>query len=561
MSNDNAGGAPLPPSTLVSAASPVSPAVEAQVNKISTKAAGIVGIAVMCSRVLGLIREQIFAWLFGGGKEMDAFTIAFRTPNLLRDLFAEGALSTAFVTTFSKKIVTEGVDSAWKLANKVATLTSVFMSGIVVAGVCIAPLLVHVLAPGFANTPGKMELTYHLTQIMYPFILLVSLGALVMGMLNARNVFGVPAMASSFFNIGSIIGGVALGWWIDPHFSSKSLYGLALGTVIGGALQLGVQLPSLRKIGYHFRPDFDWKDDGVRTILRIMGPAIVAASSVQANVFINTLFASYLENGSIYELNVAFRLMQLPLGIFGVAIGTVTLPVLSRIATTGDRQEFGAVLGRGMRLAFVLTLPATVGLMMLARPIISLLYEHGRFDAHATDQAAVALRGYALGLCAYSVLKILSPAFYAIDKRRTPMIVSFISIGLNVVVNWTLIFYWKMGIQGLALGTGCVAIVNFLLLYFLMRKETTLGTRELVVTLAKLVGASGALAAVCWASQTWVLGGWKHWGVMLKIAGLMGTIGVAAVVYFLTALALRIQELDEVTALAKRKLGRFAKRG
>jgi putative peptidoglycan lipid II flippase len=560
MSNESAGGAPLPPSTPTSAAAPASPAVEAQVNKISTKAAGVVGIAVMCSRVLGLIREQIFAWLFGGGKEMDAFTVAFRTPNLLRDLFAEGALSTAFVTVFSKKVATEGPESAWKLANKVATLAAIFMSLIVVGGILVAPYLVRVLAPGFADTPGKMELTYHLAQVMYPFILLVSLGALVMGMLNARNVFGVPAMASSFFNIGSIVGGVALGYWLDPHFGTRALYGLALGTVIGGALQLGVQLPSLAKLGFRFRPDFDWKDDGVRTILRIMGPAIIAASSVQVNVMVNTWFASWLEDGTAYRLNIAFRLMQLPLGIFGVAIGTVTLPLLSRIAATGDRKEFGAVLGRGMRLAFVLTLPATVGLMMLSRPIISLLYEHGKFSAHATDQAAIALQGYALGLCAYSVLKILSPAFYAIDKRRTPMVVSFISIGLNVLVNYILAFHLKLGIRGLALGTGCVAIANFLMLYFLMRREAALGARDLLVTLGKLVFASGALAAVCWAAQTWVLGGWKHWNVMLKIAALFGTIGAAGVAYFFVALALRIEELDEVTALVRRKLGRLAKK-
>lgn len=560
MSNESAGGAPLPPSTPVSAASPVSPAVEAQANKISTKAAGVVGIAVMCSRVLGLVREQIFAWLFGGGKEMDAFTVAFRTPNLLRDLFAEGALSTAFVTTFSKKIATDGVDSAWKLANKVATLTAIFMSFIVVAGILIAPYLVNILAPGFSETPGKMELTYHLAQLMYPFILLVSLGALVMGMLNARNVFGVPAMASSFFNIGSIVGGVALGWWIDPHFGTRALYGLALGTVIGGLLQLGVQLPSLRKIGYRFRPDFDWKDDGVRTILRIMGPAIIAASSVQVNVMVNTWFASWLEDGTAYRLNIAFRLMQLPLGIFGVAIGTVTLPLLSRIAATGDRKEFGVVLGRGMRLAFVLTLPATVGLMMLARPIISLLYEHGKFSAEATDQAAIALEGYAIGLCAYSVLKILSPAFYAIDKRRTPMVVSFISIGLNVMVNYILVFQFKLGIRGLSMGTGCVAIANLLMLYFMMRRETQLASKELLATLGKLSVASGALAAVCWAAKEFVLAGWMHWGIMFKISGLLGTIAVAAGVYFVAALALRIEELDEVTALVKRKLGRFAKR-
>jgi putative peptidoglycan lipid II flippase len=392
---------------------------------------------------------------------------------------------------------------------------------------------------------------------MYPFILLVSLGALVMGMLNARNVFGVPAMASSFFNIGSIVGGVTLAWWLDPTFGPRALVGLALGTVIGGSLQLGVQIPSLYKVGYRFRPDFDWKDDGVRAILRTMGPAMIAASSVQVNVMVNTWFASWLEDGTAYRLNIAFRLMQLPLGVFGVAIGTVTLPLLSRIAATGDRGEFGAVLGKGMRLAFVLTVPATVGLVMLARPIISLLYEHGKFSAHATDQASIALQGYALGLCAYSALKVLAPAFYAIDKRRTPMMVSFISIALNVVVNYVFAFKLEWGIRGLALGTGCVAITNFAILYFLMRRETTsLGSRDLGVTFGKIAIASAALAAVCWAAQTWALGGWTHWNIFMKIAGLMGTIGLAAAAYFVTALALRIPELDDVTALVKRKLGR-----
>jgi putative peptidoglycan lipid II flippase len=487
---------------------------------------------------------------------MDAFTVAFRTPNLLRDLFAEGALSVAFVTVFSKKVTTEGPEAAWKLANKMATLAIVFMSGVVIVGILVAPYLVQVLASGFAKTPGKMELTAFLAQLMYPFILLVSLGALVMGMLNARNVFGVPAMASSFFNIGSIVGGVTLAWWLDPTFGPKALVGLALGTVIGGALQLGVQLPSLYKIGYRFRPDFDWKDEGVRTILRTMGPAMIAASSVQVNVMVNTWFASWLEDGTAYRLNIAFRLMQLPLGVFGVAIGTVTLPLLSRIAATGDRGEFGAVLGKGMRLAFVLTVPATVGLMMLARPIISLLYEHGKFSAHATDQASIALQGYALGLCAYSALKVLAPAFYAIDRRRTPMMVSFISIALNVAVNYVLAFKLQLGIRGLALGTGCVAVTNFAILYLLMRRETTLATRDLTVTLGKLVIASGALAAVCWAAQTWALGGWAHWGIFLKLGGLMGTIAVAAAAYFLTAMALRISELEDLTALVKRKLGR-----
>ena len=549
MSNESAGAAPVPP------------AAESSAGKVNTKAAGIVGMAVMCSRVLGLIREQVFAWLFGGGKEMDAFTVAFRTPNLLRDLFAEGALSTAFVTTFSKKIATEGEAAAWQLANKVATLASIFMSGVVVVGIVVAPIVVHVLAPGFADTPGKMELTAFLAQLMYPFILLVSLGALVMGMLNARNVFGIPAMASSFFNIGSIVGGVTLAWWLDPTFGPKALVGLALGTVVGGALQLAVQIPSLRRLGYHYRPDFAWRDEGVRTILRTMGPAIVAASSVQVNVMVNTWFASWLENGSAYRLNIAFRLMQLPLGVFGVAIGTVTLPLLSRIAAAGDRGEFGAVLGRGMRLAFVLTLPATIGLMMLSRPIISLLYEHGKFNAHATDQAAIALQGYALGLCAYSALKILSPAFYAIDKRRTPMVVSFISIALNALVNWLFTFKFGWGIRGLALGTGCVAITNFLLLYILMRRETSaLGGRELAVTLGKLAVAGGVLAAVCWSVEHWLAAGWVSIPFLPRAALLLGTIAIAAGAFFGTALLLRIEELEDIAGLVKRKLGRFTKR-
>src|SRR6201997_1337528 len=219
------------------------PAPDSRAERLNTRAAGVVGLAVLCSRLLGLAREQIFAALFGGGRIMDAFTIAFRIPNLLRDLFAEGALSTAFVTTFSKTVATEGEAAAWRLANKVATLATVFLSAITVLGIVFAPWLVEMLAPGFAGE--KAALTVTLTRVMYPFVLLVSLAALVMGLLNARNVFGVPAMASSFFNIGSIAGGVLLGYWIDPHFGTRSLIGLAIGTLIGGSLQLTVQVAAL----------------------------------------------------------------------------------------------------------------------------------------------------------------------------------------------------------------------------------------------------------------------------------------------------------------------------
>jgi len=225
-------------------------------ERLNTKAAGIIGVAVLCSRLLGLLREQVCAALFGGGAAMDAFTAAFRIPNLLRDLFAEGALSTAFVTTFSKTIARDGDQAAWRLANKVATLAALVLGALCVLGIVFSPQLVALLAPGF--DPHKAALTVLLTRIMFPFILLVSLAALVMGMLNAKSVFGMPAMASSFFNIGSIVGGVALGAWIDPQFGPRALVGLAIGTVIGGALQFGVQLPSLARLGYRFRPDLHW---------------------------------------------------------------------------------------------------------------------------------------------------------------------------------------------------------------------------------------------------------------------------------------------------------------
>src|SRR5206468_3825476 len=314
-------------------------------RRMSTRATGVVGIAILSSRLLGLIRETVFAGLFGAGKNLDAFLMAFRLPNLLRDLFAEGALSTAFITTFSKKIAIEGDQSAWRLANKVATLTAVFMSAVTVLGIVFAPQLVDLLTWGswsadtvsFGDTlVSKTALTILLTRIMWPFMLLVSLAALVMGMLNAKHVFGPPAMASSYFNLGSIIAGVAIGYWLDPRFGARSLVGLAIGTLVGGAWQLVGQFPSLWHVGYKFHADFHWRDEGVRTVLTLMGPAVIAASAVQVNVLINSGFAASLGNGPVSWLNIAFRLMQLPLGIFGVAIGTVTLPLVSKSAAVGN---------------------------------------------------------------------------------------------------------------------------------------------------------------------------------------------------------------------------------
>ncbi len=522
-------------------------------ERLNTRAAGIIGLAVMCSRLLGLAREQVFAALFGGGAAMDAFTAAFRIPNLLRDLFAEGALSTAFVTTFSKTIQRSGDEAAWRLADKVATMTALVLGAICIAGMVFSASLVGILAPGF--DPAKAALTAELTRIMFPFILLVSLAALVMGMLNARSVFGIPAMASSFFNLGSIVGGVTLGYWFDPHFGPRALVGLAIGTLFGGALQLLVQLPSALRLGYRYRPDFHWRDAGVSAILALMVPSVIAASTTQFNVLVNSMFASTLGNGAIFWLAIAFRLMQLPLGLFGVALGTVTLPLLSRLVVLGQMDAFRTELARAMRIAFLLTVPATAGLMMLAEPIISVLYQHGRFNAYEAGQAAGALRFYAIGLAGYAALKVLVNAFYAIDRRKTPMFVSFLAVALNLAFNWLFTFRLGWGPRGLALSTGCVATLNFLLLYALMRRHIGgLQTRRMLAMLVKVAAATAGLVAVCAASAHWLLADWATQRFAPKLAALAGTVLAAMTVFAACGAALHIEEFDALLGAVKRRL-------
>jgi putative peptidoglycan lipid II flippase len=534
----------------------------AQDQRVSTRATGIVGIAILCSRVLGLVREMVIAALFGATRNMDAFLTAFRAPNMLRDLFAEGALSTAFVTTFSRRIAKEGDESAWKLASKVATLTLVFMSAVTLLGILFAPVLIKVLAPGFPV--DKAALTILLTRIMFPFILLVSLAALAMGMLNARNVFGIPAMASSFFNLGSIIGGIALCYWLDPqpdwrhpHFGERGLIGLSMATLIGGFLQLIVQFPALRHVGFRFRPDLNWRDPGVRTILVLMGPATIAASAVQVNVAVNSGFASGLGDGPMTWLNIAFRLMQLPLGIFGVAVATVTLPLVSRTAALGDLAGFRSALSHAMRLVMLLTIPSAIGLIVLAEPIISVIYEHGRFTAEATRQTAAALRFYAIGLAGYSGVKVLAPAFYALDKRHLPMLVSLLSILVNFGLNWVFTFHLGLGHRGLALSTSLVAITNFLLLYIMMRRYAgRLETGAMFQLLGKLLIAGVLLAAICEVANRFL--SVPHLSLWEKIIEMTVAIAVAATAFFGAAFALRVAEVRKVFELVR---GRFAGKG
>jgi putative peptidoglycan lipid II flippase len=449
--------------------------------------AGVVSAAVFASRILGLAREQVFAACFGAGRNLDAFITAFRIPNLLRDLLGEGALSAAFVTTFSQQHVKEGEASAWRLASLVLNVLTILTSLICLAGIWFAPALTRAIAPGFAEVPGKLELTVHLTRIMFPFLLLIALAAVVMGILNSRNRFGVPALASAFFNLGSIVGGLGAAHWlapgyvdaildgrlgsIDPALEERAIVGMAIGTLAGGLLQLGIQLPSLLRVGFRYQPVLDVKDPGLRQVLRLMGPATIGAAAVQVNVFVNNNFASYLGDGAVSWLNVAFRFMQLPIGLFGVAIGTVTLPVVSRHVARGDHEAMRASLRSALELVALLCLPAAVGLAWLGLPAIGVVYEHGLFTPADSVASADALGGYAVGLAGYAGIKVLAPAFYALDDARTPARVSLLSILSNLGLAWLLVWGLDLGHVGLALSTSLVALVNFFLLLVLLRRR------------------------------------------------------------------------------------------
>lgn len=528
-----------------------------------TKATGRVSAAVMLSRVLGLLREMVFAGIFGGSRWVDGFYLAFRVPNLLRDLFAEGALSQAFVTVFSKKVKSDGPDAAWPLANQMLSLATVFMSGVTIVGIIFAPWLVDVLT-AFSRSgagartfdPNEVAFIVTMVRIMYPFILLVSLSALVMGMLNARGVFGMPALASCFFNIGSMLGGLAIGWWLDPSWGPRSLLGFSIGVLIGGLAQLVVQFPALRRVGFRFRPTWNWRGEGVRKILQLMAPAVIAASAVQINVVVNSMFAYGVGEGAVSWLSWAFRLMQLPLGVFGVAVATVTLPALARAATDGISPDFGATLGRGLRLVGFLVLPCTVGLVILAQPIITLLYERGSFDANDRLQTALALQTYAYGLLFYSWIKVLQPAFYAIERRWVPMLASFSSVGVNALFNWFFIFRMQLGHEYLALSTSLVATINFLLLYLVMGRHTRLHTGALFTALAKALVAATIMGAFLWWARSSFLANLSHANTLVRSVYLLPVVGAGSLLYFASCHLLRLPEATEFLVIFRKRLGR-----
>lgn len=507
-------------------------------------------LAVLISRLLGLVREQVFAGFFGAGRAIDAFVVAFRIPNLLRDLFAEGALSTAFVTVFSQYDAKEGPERTWRLANNVLVFLMIVVGSLTLAGIYFSPALVGLMAPDFGQVPGKLELTALMTRIMFPFLLLVSLAALVMGILNTKGKFFLPALASSFFNLGSIVAGVGLSF-LAPRLGQPPIVGMAVGTLIGGLLQLMVQVPLLFRVGFRLQAVCDPWDPGLRQIFRLMLPAVLGLSAAQINIFINTFYAARCPEGSISWLNYAYRLDHLPQGLFGVALSVATLPLASRLAAREDVAGLRDACRAALSLAMLLTLPAAAGLAVLAEPICALIYQYGRFTAFDTQQTAAALVFYTLGLFAFSANKILVPIFYALNNTAIPVAGSFLTVAANLVfIHLTL---EALQHRAIALSMSLASNVSLLfLLALLHRRLEGLPLRELLVTLAK-VGLATSIMAGAALTVHHTVAGLVPAGVLGRLLAVAAAVAAGVGVYGLLILRLRIPEAHDALRLLLRR--------
>ena len=507
----------------------------------------------MASRLLGMARDQVLASLFGAGNAMDAFNVAFRIPNLVRDLFAEGAMSAAFVPVFMRELATGDTPSAWRLGNNVINALLVVTGLVVVLGIVFAGPLVGAFAADYAQVPGKLELTVLLTRIMLPFLTLVAVAAAMMGMLNSLHRFFVPALAPAMFNVATIACALLL-VPLMPRLGWPSMTAIAIGALLGGLAQILLQWPLLRREGFAYRPVLDWKQEGLRRVLLLMGPGTIGLAATQVNVFVNTVLATSEGTGAVSWLNYAFRLMYLPTGLFGVSIATATVPAVSRHAARDDQAAVRSTLAEGLSLMFVMNIPATVGLIVLAHPIVRVIFERRAFLPSDTAATAAALQFYAVGLIGYSVVRIASPTFYALGDSRTPVLISIASVVANVVLN--VLLARVLGYRGLALGTSIAALFNAAgLLWLLHARLRGLDDRRVLSSLVRIVIASlvmgTAALTVNGVLTTYFTGdGFVHQAVrlMLTILSALLVLGIAAHV-------LRIQEFREAVTLALKRGG------
>jgi putative peptidoglycan lipid II flippase len=514
------------------------------------RAAGLVSSMTLVSRVLGLVREQVFAALLGAGFYSDAFRIAFRIPNLLRDLFAEGALSAAFIPTYARALARGGPAEAHRLANRVLAVLGAFLGVLVLLGIVFARPIVDVLAPGFSDVPGKDELTVLLTRVMMPFLPLVSFAAVAMGMLNAEERFRMPALAPAMFNLVAIGWGVGL--WaagLPPH---QVVLGWSIGTLLGGLAQFLVQVPSLRRGGWRLRLQWAPRDPDLRQMGQLMAPATVGLAAVQVNIFVNSIFASH-EPGAVSWLDYAFRLLYLPIGLFGVALGTIATAGLARRAAEGDMDGLRETLQHSLSMLAFLTIPASLGLMVLRVPVVRLLYERGRFSASDTDATATALFLYAFGLVGYTGVKVLAPAFYALHRPRVPLLGSAAAVATNLTI--VLLLFDRFGYRAVAIGTALGSLVNSGLLAVVFEKQVGgMRGRGLVRAVLRMAVAGAVMAVLAGALASALEAGLGTRGILAQLATGLLPVAVGVVAYAGVTRLLGVEEASTLLAIVRQRL-------
>ncbi|MFO7838390.1 MAG: murein biosynthesis integral membrane protein MurJ [Desulfosalsimonadaceae bacterium] len=513
-------------------------------KKQLTRAAGIIGTATFLSRILGFLRDMAVAWLFGAGFYSDAFFVAFRIPNLLRRLFAEGSLSIAFVPVFTEYLSRRGRAEAFRMASSTLRIVSLLLVFIILAGILAAPYIVSGIAPGFSG--AKYSLTVWLTRVMFPYIFCICLVALSMGILNSLGHFAAPALAPVLLNLAII--GAAL--FIAPHMQTP-VTGLAIGVLIGGVLQLLLQVPFLIKKGFRFWQKTPLYHPGVKRIGKLMGPAVFGAAVYQINILIGTLLASLLPGGSVSYLYYADRLVQFPLGIFAISMSVAVLPSLSRQAAAENFAELTDTFAYAIRLIFFITLPATIGLILLREPIVALLFQRGQFDPASTSQTAYALVFYSFGLWAFSAVRILVSTFYSLQDTITPVKMASVSIAANIALGILLMGPLLHG--GLALATSLASMLNFFLLLLTLRRRLgKLKGKKTIESIAKsmICASIMGLGVYAWTVFFPVSTGAGLHRLLTAVAG--GVAGGAAI-YAIAAYALRCEQLKDIHRMIKKE--------
>ncbi|MGJ8522944.1 putative lipid II flippase MurJ [Carnimonas sp. R-84981] len=489
------------------------------------RSGAVVGAMTMVSRVLGLVRDMMTSALLGATGSADAYVIAFRIPNLLRRLFAEGAFSQAFVPVLSEYATTKDHNEVKRLLNSASGALALILAAITVVAVVASPLLVWVFAPGFAEVPGKMELTAQMLRIMFPYLLLISLTAFCGAVLNTWDRFAVPALTPVFLNLTMI----ASMLWLSPHLSIPAM-ALAWGVLAAGVIQLGFQLPFLWRLRLLPKPWPDFRHPGVKRILKLMGPAIFGVSVSQINLTLNSILASFLTTGSATWLFYSDRLVDLPTGIVGVAIGTVILPALSREKAANDPQHFSRMIDWGLRTILLLSLPAAIAIFILAEPMLVTLFHYGKMTDHDIVMTAMSLRALCFGMIGYMLIKVLAPGFYARQDTKTPVRIGIVAVVANMVFN--LLLVGPLAHVGLALSTALASFVNAGLLGRGLWRAGVLRFHKGWWRYGLQIGSACLLmaAALLWWVPPWQQ--WVAWGAAQRAEGMALTVVGAMVIYF-----------------------------